>query len=37
MSDFSNAAASLGHSHSFLGAGHEKSERKTWTVICAGP
>jgi cation diffusion facilitator family transporter len=23
----------LGHSHTFLGAGHEKSERKTWAVI----
>lgn len=25
--------ASTPHSHSFLGAGHEKSERKTWAVI----
>jgi Cation efflux family len=33
MSDFSGATASLGHSHSFLGVGHEKSERKTWAVI----
>jgi cation diffusion facilitator family transporter len=27
------AAASLLHSHSFLGAGHEKAERTTWAVI----
>ena len=33
MSDFSSAAASLSHSHIFLGAGHERSERKTWAVI----
>ena len=33
MSDFSSAAASLSHSHIFLGGGHERSERKTWAVI----
>jgi cation diffusion facilitator family transporter len=27
------AAVSLEHSHSFLGEGHEKGERKTWAVI----
>ena len=26
-------ASSAFHSHAFLGAGHEKSERKTWAVI----
>ena len=26
-------STSAQHSHSFLGVGHEKSERKTWTVI----
>ena len=31
MTDASSAA--LRHSHSFLGASHEKSERKTWAVI----
>src|SRR3974390_3050459 len=31
MSDAGSAA--LTHSHSFLGAGHERSERKTWAVI----
>ena len=25
--------APAGHSHVFLGAGHEKNERKTWAVI----
>jgi Co/Zn/Cd efflux system component len=29
----SNAPSSLLHSHRFLGAGHEKSERKSWSVI----
>jgi len=24
---------SEGHSHVFLGAGHERNERKTWAVI----
>ncbi len=28
-----NAAASAFHSHVFLGASHERSERKTWAVI----
>jgi cation diffusion facilitator family transporter len=31
MTDLSSAA--LRHSHSFLGAGHERNERKTWVVI----
>ncbi len=31
MTDASGAA--LTHSHSFLGAGHQRSERKTWAVI----
>src|SRR5471030_2752224 len=26
-------APSAGHDHVFLGAGHEKNERKTWAVI----
>jgi cation diffusion facilitator family transporter len=34
MSDTERAAATLIHSHSFLGSGHEKSERRTWAVIC---
>ena len=25
--------APAGHSHVFLGEGHEKSERRTWAVI----
>jgi hypothetical protein len=29
MSETNNVAASLQHAHVFLGAGHEKSERKT--------
>src|SRR5271165_992600 len=33
MSDNISSSAPLGHSHSFLGAGHERSERKTWAVI----
>ena len=33
MSDVTSAAAPFRHSHSFLAAGHEKSERKTWAVI----
>jgi len=33
MSDFTNAAFGAGHDHIFLGAGHEKNERKTWAVI----
>src|ERR1700719_4860249 len=33
MSDTSSSRAPLQHSHSFLGAGHERSERKTWAVI----
>jgi cation diffusion facilitator family transporter len=33
MSDTIRSGAPLEHSHSFLGAGHERSERKTWAVI----
>jgi cation diffusion facilitator family transporter len=33
MSTTSRSTAPLPHSHSFLGAGHEQSERKTWAVI----
>jgi cation diffusion facilitator family transporter len=33
MSDTSSSRAPLQHSHIFLGAGHERSERKTWAVI----
>ena len=33
MSGITSASVSFRHSHSFLGAGHEKSERKTWAVI----
>ncbi|SMG60654.1 CDF family Co(II)/Ni(II) efflux transporter DmeF [Paraburkholderia susongensis] len=33
MSDFRNAAFGAAHDHNFLGAGHEKNERKTWAVI----
>jgi cation diffusion facilitator family transporter len=33
MSDFKDAAFGAGHDHIFLGAGHEKNERKTWGVI----
>jgi cation diffusion facilitator family transporter len=33
MSDTGSAAAMLRHSHVFLGAGHEKSERRMWAVI----
>ena len=33
MSDTISSRLPLRHSHSFLGAGHERSERKTWTVI----
>src|ERR1700729_2868111 len=33
MSDTISSRAALQHSHSFLGAGHEQSERKTWAVI----
>jgi cation diffusion facilitator family transporter len=31
--DFEDAAFGAGHDHIFLGAGHEKNERKTWAVI----
>ncbi|RDK03493.1 CDF family Co(II)/Ni(II) efflux transporter DmeF [Paraburkholderia lacunae] len=31
--DFKDAAFGAGHDHIFLGAGHEKNERKTWAVI----
>ena len=33
MNDHGIAAGPLQHSHSFLAAGHAKSERKTWAVI----
>jgi cation diffusion facilitator family transporter len=33
MSDSDNGSPSAFHSHTFLGEGHEKSERKTWAVI----
>ena len=33
MSDFRNAAFGAGHDHIFLGAAHEKNERRTWAVI----
>ncbi|WNC93138.1 CDF family Co(II)/Ni(II) efflux transporter DmeF [Paraburkholderia sp. FT54] len=33
MSEFKDAAFGAGHDHIFLGAGHEKNERKTWAVI----
>ncbi len=33
MSDITSASVPFRHSHSFLGEGHEKSERKTWAVI----
>jgi cation diffusion facilitator family transporter len=33
MSDIGNGSVAFRHSHSFLGEGHEKSERKTWAVI----
>lgn len=33
MSDFQNSPFGAGHDHIFLGAGHEKNERKTWAVI----
>ena len=33
MSDIGSEAYTAFHGHVFLGAGHEKSERKTWAVI----
>ena len=33
MSQFQSTSGEVGHSHVFLGAGHEKNERKTWAVI----
>ena len=33
MNNFKDAAFGAGHDHIFLGAGHEKNERKTWAVI----
>ncbi len=33
MSEAGFAAATLRHSHTFLGTGHEKSERRMWAVI----
>ena len=34
MNETTTHASPFRHSHAFLGAGHEKSERKTWAVIC---
>lgn len=33
VSDFRNAAFGAGHDHIFLGAAHERNERRTWAVI----
>src|SRR6202162_2269375 len=33
MSNLSDISMTSGHTHIFLGAGHEKNERKTWGVI----
>src|SRR3981081_2788237 len=33
MSESDNGTPSAFHSHTFLGEGHEKSERRTWAVI----
>ncbi|NIE56848.1 MULTISPECIES: CDF family Co(II)/Ni(II) efflux transporter DmeF [unclassified Burkholderia] len=33
MSEFKDAAFGAGHDHIFLGAAHEKNERRTWMVI----
>src|SRR5712675_2128519 len=33
MENYPMSATSEGHSHVFLGAGHEQNERKTWAVI----
>ncbi|MDB5774025.1 MAG: cation diffusion facilitator transporter family protein [Herbaspirillum sp.] len=33
MSDFYDASLEAGHAHVFLGAGHDRNERKTWAVI----
>ena len=33
MSDLDRAASDFGHSHVFLGAGHARNERRTWSVI----
>jgi cation diffusion facilitator family transporter len=33
MSSLTSVAATDGHSHIFLGTGHEQNERKTWAVI----
>ena len=33
MSEFYESPFAVGHDHVFLGAGHEKNERKTWAVI----
>lgn len=33
MSDVGSEAYTAFHGHVFLGAGHEKSERRTWAVI----
>src|ERR1035438_8051692 len=33
MNDFYNTPFGVAHDHVFLGAGHDKNERKTWGVI----
>src|SRR6266498_3714546 len=33
MSDRKTTPSTVRHTHVFLGAGHERNERKTWTVI----
>jgi cation diffusion facilitator family transporter len=33
MTEANGSAPSLGHTHVFLGAAHDRSERKTWAVI----
>jgi cation diffusion facilitator family transporter len=33
MTDFKDAAFGAGHDHLFLGAAHERNERRTWAVI----
>jgi len=33
VNDFRNAAFGAGHDHIFLGAAHERNERRTWMVI----
>jgi Co/Zn/Cd efflux system component len=36
MSSATLGPASLSHCHVFLGAGHEKNERRMWAVIALG-